>query len=58
VASTQERIKNSKTERHKLQDDNIEEIRDLQRRYAAIPNPSPITETDVLGYDDFGISTK
>jgi hypothetical protein len=56
VASTQERIKNSKTERHKLQDDNIEEIRDLQRRYAAIPNPSPVT--DVLGYDDFGISTK
>jgi hypothetical protein len=58
VASTQERIKNSKPERHKLQDDNVKEIRDLERRYAAIPNPSPITEADVLGYDGFGISTK
>jgi antitoxin VapB len=44
--------------RHKPRQDNMDEIRDLQRRYAAIPNPNPMTEDEVLGYDEFGIPTK
>lgn len=33
-------------------------IREIQRRYAAIPSNSTLSDDDVLGYDDFGAPTR
>jgi antitoxin VapB len=38
--------------------DPLARVRDIQRRYAALPNTSTLTDDEVLGYDEFGIPSK
>jgi antitoxin VapB len=44
--------------RYKPKQNLIDEIREIQRRYAALPNQSPMSDDEILGYDEFGIPTK
>jgi antitoxin VapB len=44
--------------RHKPKKDFMDEIREIQRRYEALPNQNPMIDDEILGYDEFGIPTK
>ena len=37
---------------------NSDFVKDVQRRYAELPNRAPMTDDEILGYDEFGIPTK
>jgi antitoxin VapB len=39
-------------------EDRLAAIRDIQRRYAAIPTTSTLTDDEVLGYDEFGVPSR
>jgi antitoxin VapB len=36
----------------------MEFVRDLQRKYAALPNTNTLTDDEILGYDEYGAPTK
>jgi antitoxin VapB len=44
--------------RYKPKQNLIDEIREIQRRYAVLPNQSTLSDDEILGYDEFGIPTK
>lgn len=39
-------------------EETMEFVRDLQRKYAALPNSNALTDDEILGYDEHGAPTK
>lgn len=39
-------------------DETMAFIKRIQQEYAAMPNPNPMTDDEILGYDEFGIPSK
>jgi antitoxin VapB len=54
----QKSIKRSMQTSAQDHEDRLAAIRDIQRRYAALPSSSTLTDDEVLGYDEYGAPTR